>query len=93
MTYYLVSLDQNLSAHEADLPLAELSSPSYFLVPEAPVSSPRNSILQLMSSQDSTAAQRLSNITRQMATTARFNLIPLAPPDAILGILCDFLDI
>ena len=41
-----------------------------------------------MSLQDSQAVERLSNITSQMAT-ARFGSIPLAPPDAILGIIRD----
>ena len=39
-----------------------------------------------MSSQESKIVQRLSNISGQMATITRFNEVPLAPPDAILGI-------
>jgi hypothetical protein len=38
-----------------------------------------------MPSQEPKAIQRLSNISGQMTTVTRFNQIPLAPPDAILG--------
>jgi hypothetical protein len=34
----------------------------------------------------SSPSERLGNISSQMATTARFASIPMAPPDAILGI-------
>jgi hypothetical protein len=38
-----------------------------------------------MSPADSSALNRLSNISAQMAALTRFDNIPLAPPDAILG--------
>ena len=38
-----------------------------------------------MSSKDHTAAHRLANLSGQMAQTLRFMEIPMAPPDAILG--------
>jgi hypothetical protein len=39
-----------------------------------------------MSRGDSSVLNRLSNISAQMATLTKFDNVPLAPPDAILGI-------